>query len=43
MIPLVRIGENNPNLIKRVMDMGAYGVIIANICSAVEAENAVKG
>ena len=27
-VPLVRVGENNPNLIKRVMDAGAYGVIV---------------
>ena len=42
MVPLVRVGENDPNLIKRVMDAGAYGVIVANICSGNEAEVAVK-
>ena len=26
MVSLVRVGENNPNLIKRVMDAGACGV-----------------
>lgn len=26
-VPLVRVGENNANLIKRVMDAGAYGVL----------------
>ena len=41
-IPLVRVGENNSNLIKRVMDTGAYGVIVSNICSAKEAEDAVN-
>ncbi len=41
MVPLVRVGENNPNLIKRVMDAGAYGVIIANINSGEEAQQAV--
>jgi 2-keto-3-deoxy-L-rhamnonate aldolase RhmA len=40
-IPLVRVGENNPNLIKRVMDAGAYGVIVPNIQSAEEAKAAV--
>ena len=30
-VPLVRVGENNPNLIKRVMDAGAYGVIVPMI------------
>jgi len=45
MVPLVRIGENNSNLIKRIMDAGAYGIIVANICNKIEAEkvvNAVK-
>ncbi len=41
MVPLVRVGENNANLIKRVMDAGAYGVIVANVCSAQEAEAVV--
>lgn len=41
MTPLVRVGENDPNLIKRVMDAGAHGVIVANICSRREAEQAV--
>ncbi len=41
MVPLVRIGENDPNLIKRVMDAGAYGVIVANIHSAREAQQAI--
>ncbi len=40
--PLVRIGENNANLIKRVMDIGAYGVIVPNICSVEEAQSAVS-
>ena len=35
MTPLVRVGENNPNLIKRVMDIGAHGVIVPNISTAV--------
>lgn len=42
MVPLVRVGENNPNLIKRVMDAGAYGVIVPNINSAEEARAAVN-
>ena len=41
MVPLVRVGENNANLIKRVMDAGAYGVIVPNVNSALEAQNAV--
>lgn len=41
-IPLVRIGENNANLIKRVMDAGAYGVIVPMINSKQEAEAAVR-
>jgi 2-dehydro-3-deoxyglucarate aldolase len=42
MVPLVRVGENDPNLIKRVMDIGAYGIIVANIQSRAEAEAAVN-
>lgn len=42
MVPLVRVGENSPNLIKRVMDAGAYGVIVPNINSAQEAKTAVN-
>jgi len=41
-IPLVRVGENNPNIIKRVMDAGAYGVIIPMVNSQEQAETAVK-
>ncbi len=41
MVPLVRVGENNANLIKRVMDAGAYGVIVPNVNSAEEAQRAV--
>jgi len=40
--PLVRVGENNPNLIKRVMDIGAHGVIVPNILTASEAKKAVE-
>jgi len=42
MTPLVRVGENDANLIKRVMDIGAHGVIVANIKSRKEAEAAVN-
>ena len=40
-VPLVRVGENNPNLIKRVMDAGAYGVIVPMINTKEQAEAAV--
>jgi 2-dehydro-3-deoxyglucarate aldolase len=40
-VPLVRIGENDPNLIKRVMDAGAYGIIVPMINSAADAKKAV--
>ena len=42
LVPLVRIGENNENLIKRVMDAGACGVIVPNVNSADEAIAAVN-
>jgi 2-dehydro-3-deoxyglucarate aldolase len=41
-VPLARVGENNPNLIKRVMDAGAYGVVVPNVNSKQDAYNAVK-
>jgi 2-dehydro-3-deoxyglucarate aldolase len=41
MVPLVRVSENDSNLIKRVMDAGAYGVIVPNVNSAKEARMAV--
>lgn len=40
--PLVRVGENNPNLIKRVMDAGAHGVIVPMVNSSKDAVNAVN-
>ncbi|MFA4991115.1 MAG: aldolase/citrate lyase family protein [Candidatus Omnitrophota bacterium] len=43
--PLVRVGENDPNLIKRVMDAGSHGVIVPMVNTredAVRAVNAVK-
>ena len=39
--PLVRVGENNPNLIKRVMDAGAHGVIVPMVNTELDAKNAV--
>ncbi|MGA2121561.1 MAG: aldolase/citrate lyase family protein [Methanoregula sp.] len=41
-VPLVRVGENNPDLIKRVMDAGAYGIIVPMINSADDAKKAVN-
>ena len=40
--PLVRVGENNPNLIKRVMDAGAHGVIVPMVNTKDDAERAVS-
>ena len=41
-VPLVRVGENNANIIKRAMDAGAYGVIVPMINAKEQAEAAVK-
>ena len=44
-VPLVRVGENNPTLIKRVMDSGSHGVIVPMVNTkedAIKAVNAVK-
>lgn len=38
---LVRVGENDPMLIKRVMDTGAHGVIVPMVNSRQDALNAV--
>jgi len=38
---LVRVSENNPNLIKRAMDCGASGVIVPMVNSEEEAKQAV--
>ena len=40
--PLVRVMENNPNLIKRFMDIGAHGVIVPMVNSKSDAEKAVN-
>ena len=39
--PLVRVGHNQANLIKRVMDAGANGVIVPMVNTKKEAEDAV--
>jgi 2-dehydro-3-deoxyglucarate aldolase len=40
--PLVRVGENNANLIKRVMDAGAHGVIVPMVNTKEDARRAVE-
>lgn len=40
-VPLVRVGKNDSNLIKRVMDAGAHGVIVPMVNSKDDAEKAV--
>lgn len=40
-VPLVRVGNNDPYLIKRVMDAGAHGVIVPQVNSMEDAEKAV--
>lgn len=41
-IPLVRVGSNDPLLIKRAMDSGAHGVIVPMVNSRNDAERAVS-
>jgi 2-dehydro-3-deoxyglucarate aldolase len=41
-VPLVRVGEKNPNLIKRVMDAGAHGIIVPMVNSKDDAELAIR-
>lgn len=40
--PLVRVSENNPTLIKRVMDTGAKGIIIPMVNSKEDAQRALN-
>jgi len=39
--PLVRLTSNDPNLVKRVMDQGAHGIIVPMVNSPAEAAKAV--
>jgi 2-dehydro-3-deoxyglucarate aldolase len=41
-IPLVRVGCNDPTIIKRVMDSGSHGVIVPQVNCRADAVNAVK-
>ncbi len=41
-VPLVRVGRNDPYLIKRVMDAGAYGVIVPMVNTKTDGLNAVS-
>jgi len=40
--PLVRLTSNDPQLIKRIMDAGAKGIIVPNVCTKCEAISAVS-
>ena len=40
-VPLVRVTENDPALIKRVMDSGAHGILVPMVNSADDAHKAV--
>ena len=39
--PVIRVPENNPTLIGRILDMGAHGVSVPHTASAEDAERAV--
>ncbi len=41
-VPFVRVAWNDPAIIKRVLDAGAYGVVIPNVNSKEEAKKAVE-
>ena len=41
-VPYVRVPWNDPQILKRVLDIGAYGVIVPNVRSPEEAELAVQ-
>ena len=39
--PLVRVGANDPLIIKRVMDAGAHGIVVPDVRSAADARRAI--
>lgn len=41
-VPFVRVPWNDPQIIKRVLDIGAYGVVIPNVKDRGEAEQAAQ-
>lgn len=41
-VPLARIPDNDPVIIKRTLDAGAMGVVVPMVCSAEEAQIAVE-
>lgn len=41
-VPLVRVGSNDPTIIKRVMDSGAHGVIVPMVNNVKDAKRAVS-
>ncbi len=41
-VPFVRVPWNDPQVLKRVLDVGAYGVVVPNIKNPEEAERAVQ-
>ncbi len=41
-MPLCRVPDNDPIWIKRILDAGAMGIIVPMVCSADEAEQAVR-
>lgn len=40
-VPLVRVGDNDPLIIKRVLDCGAQGILVPMVCNEDEAKRAV--
>jgi 4-hydroxy-2-oxoheptanedioate aldolase len=41
-VPFVRVPWNDPQILKRVLDIGSYGVVVPNVKSLEEAELAVQ-
>ena len=41
-VPFVRVPWNDPQILKRVLDIGAYGVVVPNVKSPEEAQQAVQ-
>lgn len=41
MIPMIRVGENSPNLIGKFLDVGCQGVIVPHVDTSADAERAV--
>lgn len=41
-VPIVRIDKGDPNLVRKVLEIGAGGIIVPNVCTPAEAQAVVR-